>query len=165
MRKGESVASMPVYHRKKTAASNAITDLIRAVLHMSATAERQGSKLTKHLGVTSARWQAMGQLHWSEERMTVSQLARALGLSRQAVQRLASGMAGDGVVAFVENPADKRAMHVVLTKRGSEIHSAALEREWEWTNRLAAHFTVKDLVRTKNLIAAVTERMEFEPIL
>lgn len=96
--------------------------------------------------------------------MTVSQLARRLGLSRQAVQRLTSDMASDKIVTFVDNPEDRRAMHVVLTERGKKVHAAALEREWEWTNRLAAHFSTDELKGALATIAAVTERMESTPI-
>jgi len=150
---------MPAYHPNKTPASNALTDLIRAVLRMSAHAEKIGGALTKGLGLSNARWVTLGELIASDEKLTVSQLARRMGLTRQAVQHLADEMAADGLVVFVANPKDQRAMHVVVTEEGRAIHQAALEREWQWTNTIAAHFAADELARAVVLVDAVTKTM------
>ena len=150
---------MNSYHPKKTAASNALTDLIRAVLRMSAHADRIGSTLTKGFDLSNARWVTLGELYMSPERMTVSQLARRLGLSRQAVQHLANELGSDGLLTFVDNPHDRRAMHLALTEQGQATYRATLEREWQWTNMVAEGFAAGDLQQAVLLIDAVTKKM------
>ena len=69
-------------------------------------------------GITNARWQILSELSAFEKRVTVSELARHMGLTRQAVQRIADDMANDGLVEFAENPGDARAMHLLITEAG-----------------------------------------------
>ena len=151
---------MRSYHPKKTPASNALTDLIRAVLRMSAHAQKVGTILTKDLNLSNARWQTLGELNACQEHLTVSQLARLMGLTRQSVQRLINEMAEDGLVVFVDNPEDQRARHVVLTDSGRAVYQDALEREWQWTNAIADSFEQAELERAAALVEAVTRKME-----
>lgn len=53
-------------------------------------------------GITTARWQTISELFAFKQRVTVSELSRHMGMTRQAVQRLADDMARDGLVEFVE---------------------------------------------------------------
>ncbi len=156
-------ANSAFYHAQKTPASNALTDLIRAVFRMSANAQKTGTRLTKGLGLTNARWQMLGELHAIEERVTVSQLARHMGLTRQAVQRLADDMARDGLLEFLANPTDARAMHLVLTETGAAVYRHSLEGEWQWTNAVAADFDEAELRAAARLIEAINRKMQEAP--
>jgi DNA-binding MarR family transcriptional regulator len=150
----------PTYHPKKTPSSNALTDLIMAVLRLSALAHKTGGGLVRDLGLSSTRWQTLGEICAATEPVTVSLLARRLGLSRQAVQRLANAMAADGMVTFVPNPADRRADHVVLTNAGRNLYRRSLDREWAFTNAVSDGFDADALARAAALIDAVTKKME-----
>ncbi len=151
---------MPFYHHQKTPASNALTDLIRAVLRMNATVQKSGTRLMLGTGITNARWQTLSELFALEQRVTVSELARHMGLTRQAVQRLADDMAGDGLVEFVENPGDGRAMHLLLTEAGRAKYHEALEREWQSTNAIAANFDEEQIASAVVLLEAITKKMQ-----
>ena len=111
-----------------------MTDLVRTVIRMNATVQKSGEYLTRGMGLTNARWQTLAELFALEKRVTVSELARHMGLTRQAVQRLADDMASDGLIEFAENPGDARAMHLLLTEAGRATYHEASEREWQWTN-------------------------------
>jgi DNA-binding MarR family transcriptional regulator len=148
------------YHHKKTPASNTLTDLIRTVLRMNATVQKSGTRLMRGTGITNARWQTMSDLSALEKPVTVSELARYMGLTRQAVQRLTDDMAGDGLVEFVHNPGDARAMHLILTEAGKAAYDEALEREWQWTNAIAEDFDVEQLTRAVALLEAITQKMQ-----
>jgi DNA-binding MarR family transcriptional regulator len=139
---------VPFYHPQKTPASNAFTDLIRAVLRTNATVQKSGTRLMWGTGITNARWQ------------TVSELSRHLGLTRQAVQRLADDMARDGLVEFAENHGDTRAMHLLLTEVGKARYHDALEREWQWTNAIAEDFDAEQITGAVALLEAITQKMQ-----
>ena len=111
-------------------------------------------------GITNARWQTLSELFALEQRVTVSELARHMGLTRQAVQRLADDMASDGLVEFAGNPGDARAMHLLLTEAGKEAYHDALEREWQWTNAIAADFDAKQITDVVALLEAITQKMQ-----
>jgi DNA-binding MarR family transcriptional regulator len=151
---------VPFYHPQKTPASNAFTDLIRAILRTNATVQKSGTRLMRGTGITNARWQMLSELFALEQRVTVSELARHLGVSRQAIQRLADDMVIDGMVEFVKNPGDARAMHLLLTEAGRARYDEAQECEWQWTNAIAADFDAEQIVRTVALLEAIMQKMQ-----
>jgi DNA-binding MarR family transcriptional regulator len=151
---------VPFYHPQKTPASNAFTDLIRAILRTNATVQKSGTRLMRGTGITNARWQMLSELFALEQRVTVSELARHLGVSRQAIQRLADDMVSDGMVEFVKNPGDARAMHLLLTEAGRARYDEAQECEWQWTNAIAADFDAEQIVRTVALLEAIMQKMQ-----
>ncbi|MGL4619359.1 MAG: MarR family winged helix-turn-helix transcriptional regulator [Chroococcidiopsis sp.] len=151
---------MPFYHHKKTSASNALTDLIRTVIRMNATVQKSGTRLMRGTGITNARWQTLSELFALEKRVTVSELARHMGLTRQAIQRLADDMARDGLVEFAENPGDARAMHLLLTEAGRAMYHNALEREWRWTNEIAKNFDAEQIASAVALLEAITQKIQ-----
>jgi DNA-binding MarR family transcriptional regulator len=151
---------VPFYHHKKTPESNALTDLIRTVLRMNATVQKSGTRLMRGTGITNARWQTLSELSALEKRVTVSELARHMGLTRQAVQRLADDMARDGLVEFAENLGDARAMHLLLTEAGKAAYEDALEREWQWANAIAQDFDAEQITRAVALLEDITQKMQ-----
>ena len=114
------------------------------------------------MGITNARWQTLSELFALEKRVTVSELARHMGLTRQAVQRLADDMAIDGLVEFAENPGDARAMHLLLTEAGRTTYHNALEREWQWTNAIAEDFDAEQITHAVALLETITQKMQID---
>jgi DNA-binding MarR family transcriptional regulator len=154
--------NVPFYHPQKTPASNAFTDLIRAILRTNATVQRSGTRLLRDTGITNAQWQLLSELFALERRVTVSELARHMGLTRQAIQRLADDMARDGLVEFVKNPGDARAMHLLLTEVGKATYHEAQECEWQWTNAIAADFDAEQIASAVALLEAIMQKMHTE---
>jgi DNA-binding MarR family transcriptional regulator len=62
-----------------------------------------GDAVARPVGQTSARWRVLAAVE--EAPATVSQIARAWGLARQSVQRVADALVGEGWAAYEENPA------------------------------------------------------------
>jgi DNA-binding MarR family transcriptional regulator len=153
---------VPFYHHKKTPESNALTDLIRTVLRMNTTVQKSGTRLMRGTGITNARWQILSELSAFEKRVTVSELARHMGLTRQAIQRIMDDMASDGLVEFVENLGDARAMHLLVTEAGKATYDEALEREWQWTNAIAEDFDAEQIARAVTLLEAIMQRMQID---
>ncbi|NUN66964.1 MarR family transcriptional regulator (plasmid) [Pseudanabaena biceps] len=127
---------------------------------MNATVQKSGTHLTQGMGLTNARWQTLTELFALEKRVTVSELARHMGLTRQAVQRLADDMVRDNLVEFAENIGDARAMHLLLTEAGKAIYYEALEREWQWTNAIAEEFSAEQITSAVALLEAITQKMQ-----
>ncbi|MBC8103470.1 MAG: MarR family transcriptional regulator [Cytophagales bacterium] len=127
---------------------------------MNATVQKSGTRLMRGTGITNARWQAVSELFALEKRVTVSELARHMGLTRQAVQRLADEMVNDGLVEFAENPGDARAMHLLLTEAGRATYHDSLEREWQWANAIAEGFDTEQIARAVVLLEALTQKIQ-----
>lgn len=79
-------------------------------------------RLARPVGLTAAWWQVLGAA--LPDPMTVSGIAREMGITRQSVQRIADLLVERGLVEYVDNPAHQRARLVVVTDAGR----AAVER-------------------------------------
>ena len=133
----------------RTSSSEAFTDLILEVFRLNGRLLSAGDALTRPLGQTSARWQVLGAL--DEDRRTVAEIGRRMGLSRQSVQRTADVLEADGLVSYVENPAHRRAKLATLTRRGRATLDAITNRQVTWANTVASRLEetgVRHAIRT-----------------
>jgi DNA-binding MarR family transcriptional regulator len=71
-----------------------------------------------------------------------------MGLTRQAVQRTVNVLAEEGRLEARDNPAHRRAPLIMTTPAGKAAYVQAIERQDQWTERLAPHFSENDLQRT-----------------
>lgn len=74
--------------------------------------------LSRPVGLTAARWQVLGAI--LDAPLSVSDIARAMGLSRQAVQRIADRLVHDGLASYHENPTHRRAKLLSPTEAGRD---------------------------------------------
>jgi DNA-binding MarR family transcriptional regulator len=121
------------------------TDLILAVFRLNGDLLRAGDELVADLSLTSARWQVLGAIGMSDEPQPVANLARVMGLTRQAVQRVTNELESEGFVAYTTNPHHRRAKLVVLTEQGTRVIRAAARRQGPWINGLVAGLSVRDI--------------------
>ncbi|MFD1746488.1 MarR family winged helix-turn-helix transcriptional regulator [Rhizobium helianthi] len=84
-----------------------------------------GNELVAHLGLTSAWWQVLGALRYSPVPLPAASIARNMGLTRQAVQRIVDVLEKKGLIEFQPNPHHRRAKLVVLTAAGLKAVTAA----------------------------------------
>jgi len=78
--------------------------------------------LARPVGVTAAWWQVLGAI--LRDPLTVSGIAREMGITRQAVQRTADVLEGRGLIEYRDNPAHRRAKLVAITAEGRSAVSA-----------------------------------------
>lgn len=108
----------------------AFTRVVLLVFQLNGLLLAEGDRLAAPAGQTSARWQVMGVI--DHEPHTVSQVARAMGLRRQSVQRTADLLVADGVAEYVDNPADRRAKLLALTPAGRRALRKIERAQFEW---------------------------------
>ena len=73
----------------------------------------------RSIGLTSARWQVLGAIAYAQQPLTVPQIARRMGLTRQSVHTTASRLLADGMVELVPNEDHRRSPLVRLTERNA----------------------------------------------
>ena len=144
-----------------TSAGAAATDLILETFRFNGRLLAAGDRLTADQGLTSARWQVLGAIE--DAPASVAQIARDMGLTRQAVQRLANELAADGFVAFAENPQHRRAKLVRLTETGAGSLRTVMRRQAAWSNQLAEGIAAKDLHTALTVIRTLRERLDADP--
>ncbi|WP_064843486.1 MarR family winged helix-turn-helix transcriptional regulator [Rhizobium phaseoli] len=134
-------------------AAFAITAL-RLAGHLTAA----GDRLAKPAGQTSARWQVLAAARCGD--MSVAQIARTLGLARQGVQRLADVLAGEGLIAYADNPQHQRAKLVRLTDEGAERLGVIEVAQAGWADELGAAFASAELDAARAVMARVMGMLE-----
>jgi DNA-binding MarR family transcriptional regulator len=114
-------------------------------------------KLAAAGGITAAWWQVLGGV--LDEPRTVAQIGRRMGMTRQAVQRVADLLVDRGLAEYRPNPDHRRAHLLACTDPGYwAIRRIALVQH-PWANRVAADVGTDELRTTlatmQGLIAAI----------
>ena len=90
-------------------------------------------ELARPAGLTAARWQVLGAV--LETPLSVAAIARAMGITRQSVQRIADLLVEQRLAEYVQNPAHRRAKLVrpsaagyAAVRRISPAHAVLAQR-------------------------------------
>jgi DNA-binding MarR family transcriptional regulator len=132
----------------------AATELVLEIFRVNGLLLAVGDRLTRDLGLTSARWQVLGAL--ADGPLTAAQIARNMGLKRQSVQRLVDALSEQGTLAFEDNPHHRRAKLVRLTESGERKYQQIGKLQIQWVNRVSRDLDAKEIN------AAVTLPRDFE---
>jgi DNA-binding MarR family transcriptional regulator len=138
----------------------AITDLVLETFRINGRLLVSGDELVADLGLTSARWQVLGAMALSPVPLSVAQIARNMGLTRQAVQRLANEMQADGLVRFAPNPHHQRAKLVLLTTTGKTAFAKVMNRQGAWASQLAGRVNAKQIETAAAVLRTIRERLD-----
>ena len=139
--------------------ADAMTALILQIFRVNGSLLAAGEGMVADLGLTSARWQVLGAIAMSPVPLPVAHIARNMGLTRQAVQRLVNEMEGDGFVTFGSNPHHQRAKLVLLTPRGKAAYASAMKRQRPWADKIAKGLTRKDIDGARSTLATLDLRL------
>ena len=133
---------------QRTGKGEILTEIILETFRLNGVLLDAGNQLTKPHGLTSARWQVMGAIDHEGHPMTVAQIARRMGLSRQAVQRIVHDLVKLEMIDLEANQDHKRAPLVVLTERGRKTIGKINISQANWVNELAKQVSESDLKKT-----------------
>ena len=114
------------------------TGLILTTFRVNGLLLAAGDLLTAEHGLTSARWQVLGAIAYAQRPLTVPQIARRMGLTRQTVHTTINRLLADGVVELVPNKDHQRSQLVRLTELGQDRYQAIDQEQAAWVSRLAA---------------------------
>jgi DNA-binding MarR family transcriptional regulator len=146
--------------RLHTPSGQAVTALVLETFRLNGLLLQAGDRLVSGTGLTSARWQVLGAIALSPHPLPVAHIARNMGLTRQAVQRLANEMERDGLVRFAPNPHHERARLVLLTPSGEQAYAMASGRQVPWVNALAKGLSAAEVESACAVMRALRRRLE-----
>lgn len=145
-----------------TPAADTFTAVVLEVFRLNGALLAAGNQLCKGTGLTSARWQVLGAAAMGERPLTVAQIARVMGQTRQSVQRIVDEIEREGIVERVAHPEHRRARLVQLTRRGKALWVEMQRRQIPWANRTADGLRATVLEPTLQTLRAIRERLEAE---
>jgi DNA-binding MarR family transcriptional regulator len=119
-------------------------------------------ELAEHLarpaGITAAWWQVLGAV--LNQPLSVSAIAREMGITRQAVQRTADVLVDRGLVEYHDNPAHRRAKLVAVTAEGRAVNSAIGPHHAQHARQLSAVLGADQLADAVAALAKLSEALD-----
>jgi len=142
----------------RTDAGAAFSDLVVRVFRLDGLLTAAGDALAEPTGQTTARWRVLAAIE--REAMSVSAVAHAWSLARQSVQRVADLLEEEGLVAYEDNPAHRRAKLMRLTPKGRAALRRIQAAQRAWANDLGAAVGEDELRTASRTLERVIERLE-----
>ena len=146
--------------RARTPEGGAATDVVLATFRASGLLLAAGNQLAAKEGLTAARWQVLGAVALAGRPLTVPQIARRMGLTRQAVQASVNRLLAEALVQTGDNLDHRRSPLIALTEAGSQKYAAVDRRQMRWINELSAGLKLPDLEAAARLLHDLSDRLE-----
>jgi len=135
-------------------------DLVLSVFRLNGLLIAEGDEMTEALGLTSARWKVIGVIALSSSGLTVPGIARVLGQSRQAVQRITDVMVTDGLLSYHFNPKHKRSVLVVLTEEGRTAYNDLRDVQDPWAIQSSEDIPTEELDAGLRLVRRLIHKFD-----
>ncbi|MBD2760886.1 MarR family transcriptional regulator [Yimella sp. cx-573] len=136
----------------------AMTELVLETFRLNARLNEAAQRLADQGGMTAAWWQVLGGV--LDEPRTLAETGRRMGVSRQAVRRIANILVERGIAEYRPNPAHRRAQLLACTEAGYwAIRQIGLVQA-PWAERIGAAVGVEELRRTHDTMRRLVETLE-----
>ena len=135
-------------------------DLVLSLFRLNGLLIAEGDDMTDALGLTSARWKVIGVIALSNSGLTVPGIARVLGQSRQAVQRITDVMVTDGLLSYQSNPKHKCSVLVVLTEEGKTAYKDLRDVQDPWAIENTEDIPIDELDAGLRLVRRLIQKFD-----
>ncbi|MFJ7292916.1 MarR family winged helix-turn-helix transcriptional regulator [Streptomyces collinus] len=115
-------------------------------------------ELARPAGLTAAWWQVLGAV--LGEPLPVSGIARAMGITRQSVQRIADLLVERGLAEYRPNPAHRRAKLLAPTAQGRAAIARIDPGHAAFADRLAEEFGETELAEAVHVLERLSKVLE-----
>jgi len=136
------------------------TEIVLEIFKLGGLLVSEGDHMGSEYGITSARWKILGALALAGEPQTVPQIARSMGLTRQAVQRLVDAMREDDLLFFKDNPSHKRAKLVSLSELGETVFMKLDKKQSVWAMECSVGITKAELEATLSVLKRISDSID-----
>ena len=115
-------------------------------------------ELARPAGLTAAWWQVLGAVLPGP--LSVSGIAREMGITRQSVQRIADLLVDRGLAEYLPNPAHRRAKLLRPTAAGYDAVRKIDPGHAALAGRLAEHLGIEDFERALDALTRLSEALD-----
>lgn len=127
----------------QTPAGTALTEAVLLVFRLNGRLLEAAERMAETAGLTAARWQVLGGV--LDEPRPVAEIARRMGMTRQAVQRLANVLVDEGFARWEPNPAHRRAKLLRPTRKAYDAVRRIAVLMHPWGNDIGREVGVRDI--------------------
>jgi DNA-binding MarR family transcriptional regulator len=144
----------------RTAEGDAATAVVLELFRVNGLLLAAGNRLAARAGLTAARWQVLGAVALAGRPLTVPQIARRMGLTRQAVQASVNRLLAEALVEARANRDHRRSPLIGLTELGRQKYAAVDRRQARWISELSAGLKITDLAVAARVVGELGDRLE-----
>lgn len=138
--------------------ANILPIVVADIYELAGRLREHGEAIAQTVGQTQARWQVLSAAATAPP-LTVPQIARVLGVTRQNVQRIADLLVGDGSAQFQDNPDHRASPHLVLTRRGRATLDQLGKAARSLHTRLSRKLSASDIAAAQRAIRRLLEAL------
>jgi DNA-binding MarR family transcriptional regulator len=135
---------------ERTPAGAALTDIVMRTFRLNGQFLAAAETMARPAGLTAAWWQVLGAV--LGEPLSVAGIARAMGITRQSVQRIADLLVDKGLAEYLPNPAHRRAKLLRPTEDGWAAIGRLRASTHAFANRISAAVGERDLRRVLDVM-------------
>ena len=136
------------------------TDIILSTFRANGLLLEAGDRISGSYGLTSARWQVLGAVSLADRALTVPQIARRMGLTRQSVHATVDRLVRDELLERTPNDDHRSSQLIDLTERGRRTYGALDRDQGAWIDDLTRGLPSTDLETTKAVLDELVRRLE-----
>ncbi len=126
----------------RNAAAENFTQFTRALFAAHNMVLKHGDLMTGEFEQTSARWRILGNIKPCP--LTVSQIARLTGYTRQNIQRISDDLVAEGLASY-EPAGDRRTKNLCISEKGKQLLEQLAEYENEWVACITQRLSMEEL--------------------
>jgi DNA-binding MarR family transcriptional regulator len=151
----------PPYLKERSSAARAIralNALIVQVTRLNGLLIAAGEIMAASANQTHARWQVLATIE--HHPASVAEIARALGLARQSVQRVADVLVEKGLAEYRDNPGHRRAQLLRLSIEGADALQEIQMLQELWAHSVSHPIGEEALRRATHTLGRVMQGVE-----
>lgn len=145
---------------RRTPIGERATEVVLSTFRANGLLLAAGDLVAGEEGLTSARWQVLGAIALAKGPLTVPQIARRMGLTRQTVHTTVNRLLAAKLVELSPNADHHRSQLVRLTELGHARYEAIDRKQVVWINQLARGLRSSDLDATARTLNELCTRLE-----
>jgi DNA-binding MarR family transcriptional regulator len=142
-----------------TAATAAMVEFVSQSFRLNSRLQLTADRMARDVGLSAARWQMLSVVGQATKPLTISDIARSMGLARQSVQRVADALSEEGLISYQPNPKHQRASLVTMTKQAATLLEQLDNRRIAWAREVADTLQVADIKAANAVLQAISEKL------
>lgn len=156
----DATSADPAHHEAHSPVGLIFVDLIDEVMRLNGRLIAATKFNTQVAGLRPPHWIILSAIVCAVEPPTVPRIGRALGHSRQSVQRVADHLVQEGFAEWIPNPDHARANRLVATDKGLETYAHTDRESAIWADRVVSDIDMGELGAAVKLLRTVRRRLE-----
>jgi DNA-binding MarR family transcriptional regulator len=144
----------------RTAEGDAATAIVLEIFRVNGLLLAAGNRLAAQEGLTAARWQVLAAVALAGRPLTVPQIARRMGLTRQAVQESVNRLLAEALAETRDTLDHRRPPLIGLSELGSQKYAVVDRRQARWINKLSIGLNITDLAAAARMLRELGDRLQ-----